>query len=67
MEKQKQATRRRLARLAYDCGFERFSGAKNSAVGFTELFNQVPDEALCEVEAILKDYQELQEALRSPN
>ena len=74
---QKQAARRkRLVRLAYECGFEAFTApfeafskieAGDEGPGLTELLNDIPDEELGEVEAALKDFQGLQEAIRSLN
>jgi len=69
MAMQKQATRRRLARLAYECGLESFSKteAGDEVLGLTELLNEVPDAELGEFEVVLKDLQVLQVSLRSLN
>jgi len=72
---QKQATRRRLARLAYECGFEAFTKPSEALavrgtegiLGLAKLLDEVPDEELGEIEATLKDFRGLQEGLRSLN
>ena len=67
MERQARATRRRIAKLAYGCGFDCFSEAESGTIGLTQLLNEVPDEDLGEIEDDLKRFEELQGAMRSPN
>jgi len=65
----KQAVRKRLVRLAYECGFEGFPMAEvgDGILPFIELLGTIPDEELGEFEAALKDLQGLQASLRSLN
>jgi len=71
----KQAVRKRLVRLAYECGFEGFNKPseafivrdKEVILGLAELLDEIPDNELGEIESTLEDFMELQEGLRSLN
>lgn len=76
MANRAQAIRKRIASLAYECGFGAFAApyAKGSKLyiegkllGLVEMLHDVPDEDLREFEAALNDLQRLQEAIRSLN
>lgn len=68
MARQKQATRKRLAKLAASCGFEAFSGVQlGDKRELGQVLNEIPDADLEEAEDILEMFADLQDALRSLN
>ena len=66
MARQKSTTRKRLVRLAYECGFDGCSD-EGKHLEIDQLLNEVPDDELPEIEDALEGYAQFQEALRSPN
>ena len=65
----KQAVRKRLTRLALECGLTAFSGTETGgeSLELDKVFSGIPNEEVEEAEAVLRDFLELQEGLRSPN